>query len=120
MIRERSTLHNSTYPKGGVSYSKDSLAVNHTLVFKSSFVVKSRPSGCCKPLAAISDQLLKDYESNLLRILLGIFIQTEVMFYIECFLISSSPPIQKCHFSSARKQIYIKRLSVLKFTPAQK
>jgi len=35
----------STYPKGGVSYSKDSFVVNQTLVFKSSFVVKVPPFG---------------------------------------------------------------------------
>ena len=27
-------IDNSTYPKGGVSFSKDSLVVNHTLVFQ--------------------------------------------------------------------------------------
>ena len=37
---DRTPAGNSTYPKGGVSCSKDS------------FVVKSRPSGSCKTLAA--------------------------------------------------------------------
>jgi len=31
---ERKTPYNSTYPKGGVSCSKDSLVVNQTLVFQ--------------------------------------------------------------------------------------
>jgi len=43
--RPKKTLHNSTYPKGGVSYYKDSFVVNQTLVFKSSFVVKVPPFG---------------------------------------------------------------------------
>jgi len=33
--------HNSTYPKGGVSCSKDSFAVNQTLVFQIKFCGKS-------------------------------------------------------------------------------
>jgi hypothetical protein len=33
--------HNSTYPKGGVSCSKDSFAVNQTLVFQIMFCGKS-------------------------------------------------------------------------------
>jgi hypothetical protein len=33
--------HNSTYPKGGVSCSKDSLVVNQTLVFQIQFCGKS-------------------------------------------------------------------------------
>ena len=32
---------NSTYPKGGVSCSKDSFVVNQTLVFQIKFYVKS-------------------------------------------------------------------------------
>jgi hypothetical protein len=32
---------NSTYPKGGVSYSKDSFVVNQTLVFQIKFCGKS-------------------------------------------------------------------------------
>jgi hypothetical protein len=32
--------HNSTYPKGGVSYSKDSFAVNGSLVFQIKFCGK--------------------------------------------------------------------------------
>jgi len=39
------TAGNSTYPKGGYSYSKDSLVVNGSLVFKSNFVVKVPPFG---------------------------------------------------------------------------
>ncbi|PIV16736.1 MAG: hypothetical protein COS42_08485 [Flavobacteriales bacterium CG03_land_8_20_14_0_80_35_15] len=33
--------HNSTYPKGGVSCSKDSFVVNQTLVFQIKFCGKS-------------------------------------------------------------------------------
>ncbi len=40
-LTERKTTHNSTYPKGGVSYSKDSLVVNQTLVFQIKFCGKS-------------------------------------------------------------------------------
>ncbi len=35
------TTHNSTYPKGGDSCSKDSFVVNQTLVFKIKFCGKS-------------------------------------------------------------------------------
>ncbi|VXB97627.1 conserved hypothetical protein [Flavobacterium sp. 9AF] len=35
------TAHNSTYPKGGVSCSKDSSVVNHTLEFQIKFCSKS-------------------------------------------------------------------------------
>lgn len=38
---KRSPAHNSTYPKGGVSCSKDSLVVNQTLVFQIKFCGKS-------------------------------------------------------------------------------
>ena len=37
----RRAAHNSTYPKGGVSCSKDSLVVNQTLVFQIKFCGKS-------------------------------------------------------------------------------
>jgi hypothetical protein len=37
----RTTGYNSTYPKGGVSYSKDSFVVNQTLVFQIKFCGKS-------------------------------------------------------------------------------
>jgi hypothetical protein len=37
----RNTAHNSTYPKGGVSCSKDSFVVNQTLVFQIKFCGKS-------------------------------------------------------------------------------
>jgi hypothetical protein len=33
-------VHNSSYPKGGVSYSKDSFVVNQTLVFQIKFCGK--------------------------------------------------------------------------------
>ncbi len=39
-ICEKATTHNSSYPKGGVSYSKDSLVVNQTLVFQIKFCGK--------------------------------------------------------------------------------
>lgn len=38
---ERITAHNSTYPKGGVSCSKDSFVVYQTLVFQIKFCGKS-------------------------------------------------------------------------------
>jgi hypothetical protein len=38
---ERKTPYNSTYPKGGVSCSKDSFVVNGTLVFQIKFCGKS-------------------------------------------------------------------------------
>jgi hypothetical protein len=44
-IRQKSTGHNSIYPKGGVSSSKDSFEVNESLVCQSSFVVKVPPFG---------------------------------------------------------------------------
>jgi len=37
----RSTAYNSTYPKGGVLCSKDSIVVNQTLVFQIMFCGKS-------------------------------------------------------------------------------
>ena len=37
----RKTPYNSTYPKGGVSYSKDSFVVNQSLVFQIKFCGKS-------------------------------------------------------------------------------
>jgi len=37
----KGTAYNSTYPKGGVSYSKDSLVVNESLVFQIKFCGKS-------------------------------------------------------------------------------
>ena len=37
----RKATHNSTYPKGGVSCSKDSFVVNQTLVFQIKFCGKS-------------------------------------------------------------------------------
>jgi hypothetical protein len=41
MVRKESRPHNSTYPKGGVSCSKDSFVVNQTLVFQIKFCGKS-------------------------------------------------------------------------------
>ncbi len=38
---KESRPHNSTYPKGGVSFSKDSFMVNQTLVFQIKFCGKS-------------------------------------------------------------------------------
>jgi len=37
----KTTAHNSTYPKAGVSCSKDSFVVNQTLVFQIMFCGKS-------------------------------------------------------------------------------
>ena len=39
--RKKQRRHNSTYPKGGVSCSKDSFVVNQTLVFQIKFCGKS-------------------------------------------------------------------------------
>ena len=39
-IDGRATAGNSTYPKGGVSFSKDSFVVNQTLVFQIKFCGK--------------------------------------------------------------------------------
>jgi len=39
--KEKTAAGNSTYPKGGVSCSKDSFAVNQTLVFQIKFCGKS-------------------------------------------------------------------------------
>lgn len=42
MTREKEAhTHNSTYPKGGVSCSKDSFVVSQTLVFQIKFCGKS-------------------------------------------------------------------------------
>jgi len=38
---EKKRRHNSTYPKGGVSFSKDSFVVNQTLDFQIKFCGKS-------------------------------------------------------------------------------
>jgi hypothetical protein len=40
-MTKRTTGYNSTYPKGGVSFSKDSFVVNQTLVFQIKFCGKS-------------------------------------------------------------------------------
>ncbi len=40
-IMKIKTAYNSTYPKGGVSCSKDSFVVNETLVFQIKFCGKS-------------------------------------------------------------------------------
>ena len=40
-MTERTPAPNSTYPKGGDSYSKDSFVVNQTLVFQIKFCGKS-------------------------------------------------------------------------------
>jgi hypothetical protein len=50
-MTERRAAHNSTYPKGGVSFSKDSFVVNEKLVFQIKFCGQnSRPSGSCGTL----------------------------------------------------------------------
>ena len=40
-MTDRTPAPNSTYPKGGVSFSKDSFVVNQTLVFQIKFCGKS-------------------------------------------------------------------------------
>jgi len=37
----KARTHNSTYPKGGVSYSKNSFVVNESLVFQIKFCSKN-------------------------------------------------------------------------------
>ena len=39
--KDRTPAYNSTYPKGGVSCSKDNFVVNQTLVFQIKFCGKS-------------------------------------------------------------------------------
>ena len=41
ILTERKAAHNSTYPKGGVSCSKESFVVNATLVFQIKFCGKN-------------------------------------------------------------------------------
>ena len=41
LLNRKKTAYNSTYPKGGVSCSKDSFVVNQTLVFQIKFCGKS-------------------------------------------------------------------------------
>ncbi len=40
-MKNKKPVHNSNYPKGGVSCSKDSFVVNQTLVFQIKFCGKS-------------------------------------------------------------------------------
>jgi hypothetical protein len=40
-LNRRKALANSTYPKGGVMFSKDSLEINQALVFQIKFYGKS-------------------------------------------------------------------------------
>jgi len=40
-LRNKTATHNSTYPKGGVSCSKDSFVVNQTFVFQIKFCGKT-------------------------------------------------------------------------------
>ena len=42
LTMDKATAGNSTYPKGGVSCSKDSLVVNGSLVFQIKFCGKNR------------------------------------------------------------------------------
>ena len=53
-----SPAHNSTYPKGGVSCSKDSLVVNQTFVFQIKFCGKS-------PALRVAAKRYKQGEVNL-------------------------------------------------------
>ena len=39
--KQKCTVHNSTYPKGGVSYSKDNFVLNQTFAFQIKFCGKS-------------------------------------------------------------------------------
>jgi hypothetical protein len=50
---DRIPVHNSTYPKGGVSCSNDSFVVNQILVFQIKFCGKSPALRVAATLAAI-------------------------------------------------------------------
>ena len=54
---ERTTGYNSTYPKGGVSCSKDSFVVNQTLVFQIKFCGKS-------PALRVAEKRWQQYEKK--------------------------------------------------------
>ncbi len=71
MTNERNTAYNSTYPKGGVSCSKDSLVVNQTLVFQIKFYGKSPALRVAAKRYARSGFLF----SNILRIRMKKLIQ---------------------------------------------
>jgi hypothetical protein len=57
---ERTPAPNSTYPKGGVSFSKDSFMVNPTLVFQIKFCGKSP----ALRVAAFQDKKQAFYATN--------------------------------------------------------
>jgi len=57
---KESRTHNSTYPKGGVSCSKDSFSVNESLVFQIKFCGKSP----ALRVAAFQDQKQVFYAIN--------------------------------------------------------
>jgi len=73
MIGKKSTPHNSTYPKGGFSWSKDSFVVNQTLVFRIKFCGKS-------PALRVA---AKRYEPVVSEIPQTIFIEFEISFSQE-------------------------------------
>ena len=67
MQTERTAAYNSTYPKGGVSCSKDSFVVNQTLVFQIKFCGKSpalrvaaKRSPQFAPLIEVNDRELSE------------------------------------------------------------
>jgi hypothetical protein len=41
MVTDRRAAHNSTYPKGGVSYFKESFVIKESLIFQNKFCGKS-------------------------------------------------------------------------------
>jgi hypothetical protein len=58
-MREEACLHNSTYPKGSVSCSKDSFVVNQTFVFQIKFCGKSHGQRAVKHYRQPHKQLFK-------------------------------------------------------------
>ncbi|MCK9480139.1 MAG: hypothetical protein M0R38_00050 [Bacteroidia bacterium] len=70
--KKESRPHNSTYPKGGVSCSKDSFVDNQTLVFQIKFCgKKSRPSDSCKTLCgSLKDNTILKIRNYILTLLL--------------------------------------------------
>jgi len=62
LAMERKPAHNSTYPKGGVSCSKDSFVVNQTLVFQIKFCGKS------PALRVAAKRSLQEKEKKILKL----------------------------------------------------
>jgi hypothetical protein len=77
-MTERKPAHNSTYPKGGGSCSKDSFVVNQTLVFQIKFCGKSP---ALRVAAKRYSQCLKTDRPNIKR-------QTKCQPHIQAHLVA--------------------------------